>query len=84
MKPISIPSLHVHGSRLAKISNSQRVRLIHYIRLVHIKTVSLDLSKRQYDSNFQKDNPVGGEAPGSKTRAEKVLVLKSSENERAD
>ncbi|KAH9064293.1 DEAD-domain-containing protein [Lactarius vividus] len=35
------------------------------------KTVSLDLSKRQYDSNFQKDNSMDGEAPGTKARVEK-------------
>jgi hypothetical protein len=83
MKPISIPSLHVHGSKLAKISNSQKVRFIHHVCLVHIKTAILDLSKRQYESNFQKENPVG-EAPGSKTQAEKVIVQKSSENVRVD
>ncbi|KAH8998900.1 DEAD-domain-containing protein [Lactarius hatsudake] len=31
----------------------------------------LDLSKRLYDSNFQKDNSMDGEAPGTKARAEK-------------
>ncbi|KAH8988941.1 DEAD-domain-containing protein [Lactarius akahatsu] len=35
------------------------------------KQQSKNLSKRQYDSNFQKDNSMDGEAPGTKTRAEK-------------
>jgi hypothetical protein len=72
----SIPSLHVHGSRLAKISNSQRVRFIHHVHLVHITTANLDLSKRQYESSFQKDNPAEQEAAGSKARTEKVIILK--------
>ncbi len=84
MKLKSIPSLHVHGSRLAEIGNSQRVRLIRRVYLVRIKTASLDLSKRQYEGNFQKDDSMGREAPGSKAQAEKVIVQKSSENERAD
>lgn len=84
MKLRSIPSLRVHGSRLAKIGNSRRVRLIRHVCLVHIKTASLDLSKQQYEGNFQKDNSMGKEAPGSKPQAEKVIVLKSSENKRAD
>ena len=83
MKLRSIPSLHVHGSRLAEISNSRRVRLIRHVCLVQIQTASLDLSKRQYDGNFQKDNSLEKEALRSKTQAEKVIA-KSSENERAD
>ncbi|KAH9042346.1 DEAD-domain-containing protein [Lactarius hengduanensis] len=35
------------------------------------KQQSKNLSKRQYDSNFQKDNSMDGEAPGTKARAEK-------------
>ena len=83
MKLRSIPSPHAHGSRLAEISNSRRVRLIRHVRLVHIQMASLDLSKRQYDGNFQKDNSMDKEAPGSKAQAEKVIA-ESSENERAD
>ncbi|KAI9445269.1 DEAD-domain-containing protein [Lactarius indigo] len=36
------------------------------------KQQSKNLSKRQYDSNFQKDNSKDGEAPGTKARAEKI------------
>jgi hypothetical protein len=81
MKLRSIPSLHVHGSRLAKISNSQRVRFIHNVCLVHITTANLDLSKQQYEGNFQKDNPAEREAAASKAHTEKVIVLKLSKNE---
>lgn len=84
MKLRYIPSPHAHGSRLAKISNSRRVRLIRHVYLVHTQTASLDLSKQQYDSNFQKGDSMDGKVPGSKARAEKVIVLKPSQNEHVD
>lgn len=59
------------------------MRLIHHVCLVHITTANLDLSKRQYENNFQKDNPAEREAAGTKARTEKVIVLKSGENENA-
>ncbi len=82
MKLRSIPSPHVHGSRLAEISNSRRVRLDCHVCLVRMKMASADLSKRQYENNFQESVSKEREALGSKTQAEKVGILRLSEDVR--
>jgi hypothetical protein len=48
-----------------------------YVFIIHVcfertTTISLALSKRQYESNFQTDNSIKKKAPGSNAMTEKV------------